>query len=313
LFLQNYISNQNANPEFFHPFIEKYHMKNISTEASVSVIIPCYQCSKTISRAIESVVAQSIRPAEIILVNDGSSDDTLNLLKELQEKYGKSWIKLVDLQSNVGPSVARNTAWDLASQEYIAFLDADDAWHPEKLAIQYSWMIGNPNIALCGHAYRLINSLDNYSNFKPNSNFKTSIISPNEILFSNPFVTPSVMVKKKLEYRFNPSQRYCEDYFLWLKICLDSHQVAMLDVELTYIFKSFGTSGLTRNLLGMKWGDINNYWQLWKSKRINVGQAFFLIAYSLIKLIPMILLGSEYYAELKKRMIMQRFDGSASN
>lgn len=283
-------------------------MINNQKEAAISVIIPCYQCSKTISRTLESVVAQSLRPAEIILVDDGSSDDTLNLLEYLQEKYGKSWIKLVALKFNGGPSVARNTGWDLASQDYIAFLDADDAWHPEKLALQYFWMLDHPNIALCGHAYRLIDSLDPSSDFQPNSNFKTSIVSPDEILFSNPFVTPSVILKRNLEYRFNPNQRYCEDYFLWLQICLDGHQVAMLDVELTYIFKSFGTSGLTRNLLRMKLGDINNYWQLWKSKRINVGQTFVLIAYSLIKLIPMIVLGPEYYAEFKKRMIMKRFE-----
>lgn len=187
-------------------------------------------------------------------------------------------------------------------------MDADDAWHPEKLAIQYFWMLDNPNIALCGHAYRLIDSHDYYSDFKPNLNLKPSIFNKNEILFSNPFVTPSVMLKKNLNYRFNPHKRYAEDYLLWLEICLDGHLVAMLDSELTYIFKSFGTGGLTRNLWQMKWGGVNNYWQLWKSKRISFEKALFPIAYSLIKLIPLMILGPQYYSKLKKQMIMKKFD-----
>lgn len=275
--------------------------------ASVSVIIPCYQSSQTISRAVASVVDQSLRPAEIILVDDGSSDDTLKLLKELQKKYGDNWVKIIALEFNYGPSVARNTGWDLANQDYIAFLDADDAWHSEKLAIQYSWMFNHPKIALCGHAYRLIDFQSISSDFQFQPNFKTHLFSKNEMLFSNPFVTPSVMLKRNLNYRFNPKQRYCEDYLLWLQICLDGHQIAMLDVELTYIYKSFGKSGLTRNLWQMKWGDTKNYWQLWKSKRISFGKAIFLIMYSLIKLIPLIILGPEYYAGLKQRMIMNKF------
>lgn len=282
-------------------------------DASVSVIIPCYNCADTIHRAVQSIVQQTLKPAEVILVDDGSADNTLQELKLIQSKYGKDWIKVIALEKNTGVSNARNTAWDLSSQNYIAFLDADDAWHSEKLAIQYFWMRDRPDIALCGHAYKLINYQDESLNFQIKPNFKTIVFSKEQMLLSNPFVTPSVMLKRNLKYRFNHNQRYCEDYFLWLQISLDGHQLAMLDPELAYLFKSFGKSGLSRNLLRMRWGDINNYWQLWQSKRINIGQTFFLIAYSLIKLIPMILFDLEYYAELKKRMIMQRFDGSASH
>ncbi|NER39582.1 MAG: glycosyltransferase family 2 protein [Oscillatoria sp. SIO1A7] len=282
-------------------------------DASVSVIIPCYNCADTIHRAVESIIQQTLKPAEIILVDDGSSDNTLQELKLIQSKYGKDWIKVIALEKNTGVSNARNTAWDLSSQNYIAFLDADDAWHSEKLAIQYFWMSDRPDIALCGHAYKLINCQDEDLNLKIKPNFKTIVFSKEQMLLSNPFVTPSVMLKRNLNYRFNPNKRYCEDYLLWLQISLDGHQLAMIDTELAYLFKSFGKSGLSRNLLRMRWADINNYWQLWKSKRINIGQTFFLIAYSLIKLIPMILFDIEYYAEFKKRMIMQRFEGSASD
>ena len=278
-------------------------------DASVSVIIPCYNCADTIHRAVESIVQQTLKPAEVILVDDGSADNTLQQLKLIQSKYGKDWIKVIALEKNTGVSNARNTAWDISSQNYIAFLDADDAWHSEKLSTQYSWAIAHPDIALCGHAYKLINCQDESRNFKIQPNLKTIVISKDQMLFANSFATPSVMLKRNLNYRFNPNQRYCEDYLLWLQICLDGHKVAMLDTELAYLFKSFGTSGLTSNLFRMRWGAINNYWQLWKSKRISFGEAIILIAYSWIKFIPLMIVGPKYYSKLNKRMIMKRFNG----
>ncbi|MCT7977397.1 glycosyltransferase family 2 protein [Laspinema olomoucense] len=245
---------------------------------------------------------------EIICIDDCSTDHTTTVIEEFISDNPYLPIKLLKNNSNQGPSFSRNRGWDVAQGDYLAFLDADDAWHRQKIAIQYSWMLTNPQISVCGHAYLLISSEDSEDYFKIKPNFKTYIFSQDEIIFSNPFVTPSVMLKRNLNYRFNPNQRYCEDYLLWLQICLDAHQISMLDVELTYIYKSFGKSGLTRNLWQMKWGDTKNYWQLWKSNRISFGKAIFLIMYSLIKVIPLIIFGPEYYAGLKQRMIMNKFE-----
>ena len=98
----------------------------------VSVVIPCYRCADTIERAVESVIAQTASPAEVWLVEDGSGDDgrTLAVLHELRQRHsGEVSIEVISLGKNFGCAVARNTGWDASPQLYIAFLDADDAWH----------------------------------------------------------------------------------------------------------------------------------------------------------------------------------------
>jgi glycosyltransferase involved in cell wall biosynthesis len=103
----------------------------------VSVIIPAYNAEKYISASIQSVLDQSISDYEIIVINDGSTDKTLNLLKKF-----KHHIHVID-QENGGVSTARNAGIAYSTGKYIAFLDADDTWHLNKLEIQLQFMDGN--------------------------------------------------------------------------------------------------------------------------------------------------------------------------
>src|SRR5699024_8519197 len=100
--------------------------------APVSVIIPCYRCADVISRAIESLSGQSWLPKEVILIDDASDDNTLEALHKLQTEHKAGWIRVHSMSKNGGPGVARNMGWDLAAENYIAFLDSDDIWHPRK-------------------------------------------------------------------------------------------------------------------------------------------------------------------------------------
>ncbi|WP_414585249.1 glycosyltransferase family 2 protein [Scytonema sp. PCC 10023] len=252
--------------------------------ASVSTIIPCYRCSKTISRAIDSVAKQTLPPAEVILIDDGSGDDTLEVLLQLQRDYGKDWIKVVALKENSGPAVARNTAWDLAFHDYIAFLDSDDAWHPEKIAVQYSWMIQNPDIALSGHQV-VLQKGKTQLNYEPvPSNIKSQKIDRNKILFSNNFCTSSVMMKRDIKQRFSPSLRYSQDYFLWLEIILEGSQASVLSFPIAYYFKyPFGEGGQTKNLLNGKAAEEEIYCRLWKSGAITFVEWRILCLWSLAR------------------------------
>lgn len=128
----------------------------------VSVVVPCYCCEGTIERAVDSVMKQTALPAEVLLVDDASPDQgrTLNKLRQLQGRFrDKTHIEVIALKNNGGPSVARNAGWEAATQPYIAFLDADDAWHPQKLEIQYEWMKEYSEVVLTGHGDKVYRAM----------------------------------------------------------------------------------------------------------------------------------------------------------
>lgn len=229
--------------------------------APVSVVIPCYNCANTIERAVNSVVSQSYRPAELIMVEDASNDFTLPKLLDLKERYGEKWIKVIPLERNCGPSVARNVGWNTATEKYIAFLDADDAWHERKLEIQYTWMIRNPDVVLTGH--RCLWVRNNTPDLQLAKNWRTFRIKPYSLLISNQFSTRSVMLNRELPYRFNTNKRCSEDYLLWLEIVLNGNIACFLNLNLGYFYKApFGEGGLSGNLWNMEKGQLDTYWRL---------------------------------------------------
>src|SRR4051812_15034062 len=95
---------------------------------SISVVIPTYNCARWVTEAVDSVLAQVLPASQVIVVDDGSRDDTARRL----EPYLSRAVEYVR-QENQGVSVARNTGVARSGGEYVAFLDADDAWHPRKL------------------------------------------------------------------------------------------------------------------------------------------------------------------------------------
>lgn len=117
------------------------------TEYKISAVIPVYNREKTIKRCIDSVLNQTYPVYEIIIVDDGSTDQTLHILKEYQD-----YIKLVR-QKHKGAQAARNTGIREATGEYIAFLDSDDEWLPEKLELQVNALQKNKDAVVCGDGY----------------------------------------------------------------------------------------------------------------------------------------------------------------
>jgi glycosyltransferase involved in cell wall biosynthesis len=113
---------------------------NTEKPSSVSVVIPAYNVEQYIGRAIDSVLSQSRRAEEVIVVDDGSTDDT----KKVIQQYGSD-IQYI-YQEKAGASIARNRGIEEANSRWIAFLDADDEWLPEKLKIQLALMERNPDL-----------------------------------------------------------------------------------------------------------------------------------------------------------------------
>jgi glycosyltransferase involved in cell wall biosynthesis len=249
----------------------------------VSVVIPCYGHANVIARAIASVANQSVRPLEVIVVNDGAGDECGKAISELQRYYGNSWLSVLTLPSNVGAGEARNAGWDRATGDYVAFLDADDAWHPRKLEIQYTYMRTHLGVAVSGHRHRRQKSGEvSWDNCDVSgSDLEVSFA---RLLLANQFITPSAMVRRDLELRFAVRQRYMEDFRLWLSVAAEGHRIVKLNAELACTFKAiYGDSGLSAELVSMEVGELRTYWAVCINKPLLLPLILALVPYSLIK------------------------------
>jgi glycosyltransferase involved in cell wall biosynthesis len=126
---------------------------------AISVIIPSYNRADCIAQAVKSASEQQSFDGEIIVVDDGSSDNTMDVLQELQNIHSN--LKVIQHAANKGVSAARNTGIKAAQGEYIAFLDSDDTWTSDKLVCQYLQLrLGQsaPDDTFCISYYRNINA-----------------------------------------------------------------------------------------------------------------------------------------------------------
>ncbi|MEO7361501.1 MAG: glycosyltransferase family A protein [Gemmatimonadaceae bacterium] len=130
------------------------------TAAAVSCIIPAYNALRFIDETIESVLGQSVPVAEIIVVDDGSTDGTLQTLAQYGDK-----VRLI-LQQNAGPAAARNNGVRNSHGEFLAFLDADDLWTPNKVEMQLARFSANPELQVC------FADLFNFRTNSPNAPFR---------------------------------------------------------------------------------------------------------------------------------------------
>lgn len=120
----------------------------------VSVITPLYNCSDFLEKTIQSVLSQTYKNWEMFMVDDCSKDDSLEIAQRYSAQDER--IKVFQLEQNSGAAVARNTAIEAATGRFIAFLDSDDLWQPEKLEGQIDFMLSN-NVAFSYTAYEKIN------------------------------------------------------------------------------------------------------------------------------------------------------------
>lgn len=251
----------------------------------VSVIIPCYRCADTIERAVDSVVLQTLPPEELLLVEDCSDDAgrTLEALHRLKQIYQETIsIKIIALDSNLGPGGARNAGWNEARQPYLAFLDADDSWHGKKLELQYQWMVAQPDVILTGHQTKQIEK--NQQVHLLSELIVSHIITKGALLMSNRFPARSVMLRQEIEYRFDPLKRYAEDYLLWLQIVMHGGKAVLLALPLSYSYKAdYGGSGLSGNAWQMEKGELDTYRRIYREGLISPLVYLGCISLSLVK------------------------------
>lgn len=248
----------------------------------VSAVIPCYRCGETVRRALESVVAQTVLPREVILVDDCSGDGTAESLGRIAAEYPAGWVKVLPLAANGGPGHARNAGWDAAAQPYIAFLDADDSWHPRKLEIQYGWMQDNPGAILTGHPSTRMESGETPPPLP--EKVEAGRIDRRRLLLSNCFSSRSIMFRRDLAIRFHPTKRYMEDHWWLLQIVFSGREIIRLNLPLAFTFKAdYGEGGLSARLWEMERDELDNYWGLRRGGKLGLVSASLLSLWSLLK------------------------------
>ena len=187
------------------------------SQLPISIIIPTYNRWPMLREAVESVLAQTMSSYELIVVDDGSTDETPRRLRD----YGARLTVLT--QRRRGVAAARNLGARHASGTYLAFLDSDDLWHPSKLQRQLDFMESNPAVDICQTDETWIR---NGVRVNPRNNHR----KPSGDIFRASLelclVSPSaVMMRRELFERvggFDESLPVCEDYDLWLRISKDT-------------------------------------------------------------------------------------------
>lgn len=180
----------------------------------VSVIIPVFNARLYLVEALDSIIAQTFSDWELIIINDGSTDGSKDIIDQYQDKR----IKYIENDTNLGLIASLNKAIDFCSGEYIARMDADDIAMPDRLRKQVEFLNTHPDYVLCGTNALVINNsgeqIGKIRNLTDNKYLQINL------LFSDPFIHPSMMIRRSAltENKYNPLYKHVEDYELWCRI-----------------------------------------------------------------------------------------------
>ncbi len=211
--------------------------------ASVSVVIPTYNRVHLLERSLDSVLGQTLAADEIIIVDDGSTDDTVSTLKSLHPE-----VKLIQ-QDNLGVSAARNTGILASRHDWIALLDSDDVWHENKLERQMTALENAPEYLIC-HSDEIwirqgvrVNQMNKHK--KAGGHIfqhclPRCVISPSSVMIHRSLFEETGL--------FDENLPACEDYDLWLRIC---SRYPVLYIDEALITKHGGHDD---QLSGQHWG-----------------------------------------------------------
>ena len=181
----------------------------------MSVVIPTYNLARFLPEAIASARAQSWPDAEIIVVDDGSTDETPELLERLSREGGLRWFR----QENAGASAARNRGIEESRKDWIAFLDADDFWNAGKLAAQFEALEGKPSAAFSYTDERLRFEDGTEADRATRADAGAPLLP--QMLVGNIFATPTALVRRDCFREvglFDTRLRTGEDWDMWMRL-----------------------------------------------------------------------------------------------
>ncbi len=226
--------------------------------AAFTVVMPAYNAAAYLSQTIESVLSQSFTNFELIIIDDGSTDDTNKIAQEYSQKDNR--VKVLS-QSNQGVSATRNKGINLSQSKYIAFIDADDKWFPEKLKSHFEHLEKNPRN---GVSYAKVEFLHPDGNHTGKiARGRLSKLQPQHFLYENPTMTVSNIVVRRQVFEeiggFDCTMSYSEDMDFLFRTACSHWKIEGIDQPLLGYRTTQG--GLSSQLYKMEEG-----WEILMSK-----------------------------------------------
>lgn len=191
--------------------------------AKIDVIMPAYNSERVIGNAIESILTQSYSDWRLMVCDDGSTDNTIRILKDYEEKYPEK-ILVLQNEKNMGITFTLNNMLSKAEAGYIARMDADDRSRPERLERQLLFLENNSDFAMVGSS---IIKFDEDGEFGVHQYPERP--EKRDFLWNSPFAHPSIMIRKEVidklgGYWDKKRTQRCEDYDLWMRLYEAGHK-----------------------------------------------------------------------------------------
>ncbi len=212
----------------------------------VSVILPAYNCSAYLAEAVQSVLRQTFSNFELLLINDGSTDNTAFVIKSFSDER----IVALDNNGNKGLIYTLNRGIREARGKYIARMDADDICLPQRLELQYNHLERHPGIAVVGSFYSVIDEDGKECGFyAPDREANTPANIRKMMPRENCIAHPSVMMRKEVAaaFMYAPYQKNIEDYDLWLRMLSRGKQLDKIN-EVLLRYRVHGASVTKQHL-----------------------------------------------------------------
>ncbi len=218
-----------------------------------SVIMPVHNSAAYVASSIESVLQQTYRNLELVIINDASTDDSLKIIQESTKRCGIR-VKVISFPENRGVAAARNKGLEQAAGEYIAFLDSDDIWHPEKIRLQTE-TLRKTGRDLCFVAYDMIDETGRvikHRQVKPDTGY-TDLLKENNIIFSGVLGRAECIKEQRFDCRC-----FHEDYLFLLTMLQKGKRFCGINETLLQ-YRVHGS--------GKSFDKKNAAWQRWKIYR----------------------------------------------
>ncbi|KKQ86156.1 MAG: hypothetical protein UT08_C0001G0022 [Candidatus Woesebacteria bacterium GW2011_GWB1_38_8] len=208
-------------------------MKN---NPQISIVLPSYNSAKYLEDSVNSILNQTFKDFELIIIDDGSKDNTQKILNKFNDKR----IKKVKHKKNIGLVRSLNEGIRLAKGKYLARMDADDVCFPDRLISQINFLKSNPDITFCGTLVKTSGDYVQVWNL-PLYNDEMKV----HLLFGSPLAHPSVLIRRINDFYYDENYQHVEDYELWFRLSKKYKMANIAKVLLNY--RMYADSATNRN------------------------------------------------------------------